>query len=65
MAAESTEVVNSPTTSSDNTFAKVKFVVVAVPASLLLLGIATPVLHPRFALFPAAVIIGWTQLVGL
>ncbi len=44
---------------------KLRFLALAVPALALLGSAALMALEPRFGLFGAALILGWTQLVGL
>jgi hypothetical protein len=56
------DVVDSP---SLDTSRRLKFVALAVP-TLALVGSATVITRePRFGLFATALILGWTQLVGL
>lgn len=45
--------------------ASVKRAAIIVPVVAVSLGAVTSVADGRFALFAAAVVIGWTQLVGL
>jgi hypothetical protein len=46
--------------------ARVGFAIVAIPAAVVAAGALTAVLgDPRLALLSAAVVLGWTRLVGL
>ena len=44
---------------------KLKRIAIAVPAIAAILGAIGVVTDPRFALFSVALMLGWTQLVGL
>jgi hypothetical protein len=60
-AFEATHVTSVP----DPTSGRVKRAALAVPSLSLLVGIVAMAVEPRFGLFAAALVLGWTQLVGL
>ncbi len=49
----------------NNLSRKLRRMALAVPAIALLAGAAAMAFEPRFGLFATALIVGWTQLVGL
>ncbi|HEV3000789.1 MAG TPA: hypothetical protein VGW75_08645 [Solirubrobacteraceae bacterium] len=64
-ASERTAEHRLPAALPDRDAARVDAAVVAVPALLLAAGAAASAADPRLGLGAAAVILGWTQLVGI
>lgn len=51
--------------SQDDMSKNFKRIVLAVPATALAIGAAIMMLQPKFGLLGAALLFGWTQMVGL
>jgi hypothetical protein len=51
--------------SQDDMSKKLRLAALAIPAMSLLGGVVMMTIGPQFGLFAAAIILGWTQLVGL
>ncbi|MGH2559552.1 MAG: hypothetical protein ACRDJH_10840 [Thermomicrobiales bacterium] len=65
MATEILAEVGDPATRQDEVTRDSRRVALAVPAIAVLGGVAAMAIEPRFGLFAAALVFGWTQLVGL
>jgi hypothetical protein len=65
MMTESTVEAGRLASSQADLAGKVSRVALAVPAIALLLGAALAALEPQLGLLATALILGWTQLVGL
>lgn len=65
MAMETSTNVRHEGSQHDDMSKKVKRVAVVVPTISLLAGMVAMTYEPRYGLFAVALILGWTQLVGL
>lgn len=65
MAIENTLEAIHVTSIPDPMSGRVKRTALAVPSLSLPVGIVAMAVEPRFGLFAAALVLGWTQLVGL
>lgn len=65
MMTEHTVKTSKLTISQADLARKVKLMAIIIPVVTLLIGVSIIPLDIRFGLFTVAVILGWTQLVGL
>lgn len=63
--AESAVEAGRLASSQEDVTRKLRRMALAIPAIALIVGAALTAFEPRFGLFGAALILGWTQLVGL